>query len=200
MRTTPRTRSFPATSAHRASDCAAPSTCSWASATQIIQTFILNDDDAVREKAVGELFEAQTGDFLRHVQGNGRACRSSCACSIRRCTSSSRARARSTWKSRASRRRRRGQDPHRREAHAHGAHRRLRTSRTRCWACAVAVWASCTRASPRCRFAPSRLRPRSSRSEGLDPKPEIMIPLVAHRRRAREVARRRQEDHRGSGR
>ena len=30
---------------------------------QIIQTFILNDDDAVREKAVGELFEAQTGDF-----------------------------------------------------------------------------------------------------------------------------------------
>ena len=30
---------------------------------QIIQTFILNDDEAVREKAVGELFEAQTGDF-----------------------------------------------------------------------------------------------------------------------------------------
>ena len=30
---------------------------------QIIQTFILNDDDAVREKAVVELFEAQTGDF-----------------------------------------------------------------------------------------------------------------------------------------
>ena len=30
---------------------------------QIIQTFILNDDDAVREKAVGELFEAQAGDF-----------------------------------------------------------------------------------------------------------------------------------------
>ncbi len=29
---------------------------------QIIQTFILNDDDAVREKAC-ELFEAQTGDF-----------------------------------------------------------------------------------------------------------------------------------------
>ena len=28
----PRTRSFPATSAHRASDCAALSTCSWASA------------------------------------------------------------------------------------------------------------------------------------------------------------------------
>ena len=30
---------------------------------QIIQTFILNDDPAVREKAVNELFEAQTGDF-----------------------------------------------------------------------------------------------------------------------------------------
>lgn len=30
---------------------------------QIIQTFILNDDEAVREKAVNELFEAQTGDF-----------------------------------------------------------------------------------------------------------------------------------------
>ena len=30
---------------------------------QIIQTFILNEDPAVREKAVNELFEAQTGDF-----------------------------------------------------------------------------------------------------------------------------------------
>lgn len=30
---------------------------------QIIQTFILNDDEAVREKAVNDLFEAQTGDF-----------------------------------------------------------------------------------------------------------------------------------------
>ena len=30
---------------------------------QIIQTFILNEDAAVREKAVNELFEAQTGDF-----------------------------------------------------------------------------------------------------------------------------------------
>ena len=30
---------------------------------QIIQTFILNDDEAVREKAVADLFEAQTGDF-----------------------------------------------------------------------------------------------------------------------------------------
>ena len=31
---------------------------------QIIQTFILNEDPAVREKAVAELLEAQTGDFL----------------------------------------------------------------------------------------------------------------------------------------
>lgn len=31
---------------------------------QIIQTFILNEDEAVREKAVADLFEAQTGDFL----------------------------------------------------------------------------------------------------------------------------------------
>lgn len=31
---------------------------------QIIQTFILNDDEAVREKAVDDLFKAQTGDFL----------------------------------------------------------------------------------------------------------------------------------------
>ncbi len=31
---------------------------------QIIQTFILNEDEAVREKAVGDLLEAQTGDFL----------------------------------------------------------------------------------------------------------------------------------------
>lgn len=30
---------------------------------QIIQTFILNEDPAVREKPVNELFEAQTGDF-----------------------------------------------------------------------------------------------------------------------------------------
>ncbi|MEQ2957290.1 pyruvate, phosphate dikinase [Slackia piriformis] len=30
---------------------------------RIIQTFILNEDPAVREKAVNELFEAQTGDF-----------------------------------------------------------------------------------------------------------------------------------------
>ena len=30
---------------------------------QIIQTFILNDDEAMREKAVADLFEAQTGDF-----------------------------------------------------------------------------------------------------------------------------------------
>ncbi len=30
---------------------------------QIIQTFILNEDEAVRERAVSELFEAQTGDF-----------------------------------------------------------------------------------------------------------------------------------------
>ena len=31
---------------------------------QIIQTFILNEDEAVREKAVDDLFKAQTGDFL----------------------------------------------------------------------------------------------------------------------------------------
>ena len=31
---------------------------------QIIQTFILNEDPAVREKAINDLFEAQTGDFL----------------------------------------------------------------------------------------------------------------------------------------
>ena len=31
---------------------------------QIIQTFILNEDEAVREKAVADLFAAQTGDFL----------------------------------------------------------------------------------------------------------------------------------------
>lgn len=31
---------------------------------QIIQTFILNDDQEIREKAVSDLFEAQTGDFL----------------------------------------------------------------------------------------------------------------------------------------
>ena len=30
---------------------------------QIIQTFILNEDEAVREQAVAQLFEAQTGDF-----------------------------------------------------------------------------------------------------------------------------------------
>ena len=30
---------------------------------QIIQTFILNDDEDVRQKAVDQLFEAQTGDF-----------------------------------------------------------------------------------------------------------------------------------------
>ncbi|HIS40393.1 MAG TPA: pyruvate, phosphate dikinase [Candidatus Aphodovivens avistercoris] len=30
---------------------------------QIIQTFILNDDEDIREKAVADLFEAQTGDF-----------------------------------------------------------------------------------------------------------------------------------------
>ena len=30
---------------------------------QIIQTFILNDDELVREKAVSDLFEAQSGDF-----------------------------------------------------------------------------------------------------------------------------------------
>ena len=31
---------------------------------QIIQTFILNEDESVREKAVADLFKAQTGDFL----------------------------------------------------------------------------------------------------------------------------------------
>ena len=31
---------------------------------QIIQTFILNEDEAVREQAVADLFKAQTGDFL----------------------------------------------------------------------------------------------------------------------------------------
>ncbi len=30
---------------------------------QIIQTFILNEDEAIREKAVDDFFEAQTGDF-----------------------------------------------------------------------------------------------------------------------------------------
>ena len=30
---------------------------------QIIQSFILNEDEAVREQAVAQLFEAQTGDF-----------------------------------------------------------------------------------------------------------------------------------------
>ncbi len=30
---------------------------------QIIQSFILNDDEMIREKAVGDLFEAQSGDF-----------------------------------------------------------------------------------------------------------------------------------------
>ncbi len=31
---------------------------------QIIQTFILNDDEAIREKACDDLLKAQTGDFL----------------------------------------------------------------------------------------------------------------------------------------
>ena len=31
---------------------------------QIIQTFILNEDESIREKAVSDLFAAQTGDFL----------------------------------------------------------------------------------------------------------------------------------------
>ena len=31
---------------------------------QIIQTFILNEDESIREKAVADLFAAQTGDFL----------------------------------------------------------------------------------------------------------------------------------------
>ena len=30
---------------------------------QIIQTFILNEDEDIRQKAVDQLFEAQTGDF-----------------------------------------------------------------------------------------------------------------------------------------
>ena len=62
--TTPRTRSCPATSAPRASACAAPSTCSWAIASRSSRRFILNEDEpTVREKAVDDLLEAQTGDF-----------------------------------------------------------------------------------------------------------------------------------------
>ena len=47
---------------------------------QIIQTFILNDDDAVREGSQ-QLFGPDRR-LLQHVQGNGRAAGHRCACSI----------------------------------------------------------------------------------------------------------------------
>ena len=138
---------------------------------QIIQTFILNDDDAVREKAVGELFEARPATSTA-CSRKWTGCRSSCVCSIRRCTSSSRARARSTWKSRASRRRA-GTRPSSPRSACSWSASTASPSRTRCWACAVAASASCTRSSPRCRCAPSRLRPRSSRRKASTRSPRL---------------------------
>ena len=61
--TTPRTRSCPATSAPQGIGLCRTEHMFLGDRKQIIQTFILNDDEDVRQKAVEQLFEAQTGDF-----------------------------------------------------------------------------------------------------------------------------------------
>ncbi len=64
MPTPPTTRPSAVSSAPPASACAAPSTCSSASAKRILQDFILADQQHVREEALAKLLETQIGDFL----------------------------------------------------------------------------------------------------------------------------------------
>ena len=129
---------------------------------RIIQTFILNDDDAVREKGSRRALRSPDRRLLRHVQGNGRAAGHRAPARSAAARVPREPRARSTWKSRALRRLAGTRPLSLRSACSWNAST-ASPSRTRCWACAVAASASCTRSSPRCRFAPSRLRPRSSR-------------------------------------
>ena len=72
---------------------------------QIIQTFILNEDPAVREKAARRAASQRRRAISTACSRPWTVCRSSCACSIRRCTSSSKARVRLMWKSPRSRQR-----------------------------------------------------------------------------------------------
>jgi len=62
--TTPMMRSSPPTRVPRASVSIVPSTCSWASAKQLIQNFILAEEDAVKAESLEKLVAAHKGDFL----------------------------------------------------------------------------------------------------------------------------------------
>ena len=100
--TTPRTPSCPAASAPRASDCAVPSTCSWATASRSSRP-----SSSTRIRPCARRQWASSWPLRRATSWACSApwtgCRSSCACSTRRCTSSWRAPARSTWRSPSSR-------------------------------------------------------------------------------------------------
>ena len=135
---------------------------------QIIQTFILNDDDAVREKAVGEPLRGPDRRLLRYVQGNGRAAGHRAPARSAAARVPRRARARSTWKSRASRRRA-GTRPSSPRSACLWSASTASPSRTRCWACAVAASASCTRFS---RDAGSRHRDREREAQEGRPRSE----------------------------
>ena len=139
---------------------------------QIIQTFILNEDEPTcASRPCDELFEAADGRLPTACSRPWTACRSSCACSTRRCTSSWRAPARWTWRS--PRLEATGGDA------AVIAEKRtlmeqidaMRRGRTRCWACAAAAWASCIPSCPPCRCAPSPPLRHGSKKEGFDPQP-----------------------------
>ena len=173
--TPPRTPRGPAGSAPRASACAAPSTCSSATAASCVERLILADDDDEREAALARAAAAAARGLHRHLRGDGRAAGHRSGCSTRRCTSSCPTSPSCRSGSRSPRRRgepstrtsaaARGRAPAARaEPDARPARRAARPRRSR--------------ACSRCRCGRSPRPPPSAQQAGGDPRPEIMVPLV----------------------
>ena len=184
--TTPRTPSCPATSAPRASACAAPSTCSWATASEIIQTFILADRTgataAGRSASCSKAPDATTSSACSRPWTARRSIVRLLDPPLHEFLDSPRElrrRARPTPRTGGDER-----HPARGTSRPSRPPGRLRRRPTPCSACAAAVSASSTPSSPRCRFAPSRTAAAHLKKRGFDPQARDHGPPRRNRRRS----------------
>ena len=146
-----------ASSAQRASGCAAPRHMFFeASRISLVRQMILADDEAGRRRALEQLLPEQRADFTAIFVGNGRSALHESGCSIRRCTNSCRTPTRTSPNS--------PMPPGWGSIISSGARGRASTNSTRCWAIADAGWGLPSPKSTKCRHAPfSKRFARSSR-------------------------------------
>ena len=142
-----------------------------------MRAMILADNEKDRRAALRKLLPMQRADFVG-CSAPWTDCRSPSAPSIRRCTSS--CRAREELMVEIAELEAHQAEIAQAERAAHAAEPRGAAARIQSHArpCAAAAWASPIRRSPRCRRAPSSRRRVKVAKEGVKVKPEVMIPLT----------------------